>query len=505
MRKHVFSIVMVLVLCITLSGCSIRRSTDNNAEIELPEPSASSLNMILGEQLENESQFISLYYVSGDGTSFSTVSRNLSVSVGESIPEIAVNELLHGTALPERASYVLPEVRLLGVEFARGIATVRLSIDVHGVAGEQEYLMLLASITNTLLSVDEIESVNILIGDQAVSIADLPVGAQTTPYAGITPAYAQFNAESDYFLESETGNITRNAVLYFPSSSGNHLIPELREIAFDGSNYASALIRALRNGPQDTLCTISAIPESADLLVSNPVIETTSAGERVLKIEFASTLLNYLALSGYEEWQMVGSVALTLLSFVPDVDALQIRIGDALLTECTIGNRHIDFENGLIHRGDFTDFISGAITLYVPNGNGTLDSIERAETTAKSCSPLNLLYALVNEIASSGDTLQGVSSNDILGVSVENHIACVNLSADFYRQCQGLDSTQEQCIIYSIVNTLCELESISGVRFYIEGLTAETLAGSIYLKSVLMPNLGLFQTNQTDVEITVAP
>ena len=43
----------------------------------------------------------------------------------------------------------------------------------------------------------------------------------------------------------------------------------------------------------------------------------------------------------------------------------------------------------------------------------------------------------------------------------------------------------------SMINTLCQLSGIRAVRFYVEGSPADTLAGSVYLKSVLLPNPGI--------------
>ena len=50
-------------------------------------------------------------------------------------------------------------------------------------------------------------------------------------------------------------------------------------------------------------------------------------------------------------------------------------------------------------------------------------------------------------------------------------------------------------LLYSMVDTLCEMDDINAVRFYVEGLSAETLAGGIYLKSPLMPNPGIVIEN----------
>jgi len=99
----------------------------------------------------------------------------------------------------------------------------------------------------------------------------------------------------------------------------------------------------------------------------------------------------------------------------------------------------------------------------------------------------------------------GVYYDDIPGVSLEDGIVSVNLSGNFYRQSQELDADRERAVVYSIVNTLCGLDGVTGVRFYIEGITAETLSGSIYLKSILLPNPGAALQASAQADTTVSP
>ena len=66
-----------------------------------------------------------------------------------------------------------------------------------------------------------------------------------------------------------------------------------------------------------------------------------------------------------------------------------------------------------------------------------------------------------------------------------------HVSANFYRACQSLSAQDERCVVYAMVNTLCTLRDVRAVRFYVEGVAAETLAGNIYLRSPLRPNPGL--------------
>lgn len=506
MRKWMRLGALTAALSLGLSGCaSLPYNVSEPAQEEtLPEPDAQTDRMILGEQIYSEPKNILLYYVSGDETSFSSITRSITVSSGETFCEEAVNALINSAMLPDQASFIPIETSLLDVEFAGGIATVRLSLDVDEAQSEQEKLMLLASISNTLLSLESVRGVSLLVGSRQEPIADLPSGVLTQSISGITTAYAQYSAERDYFLESGTGTIERYAALYFPSTDGKYLVPELRKIEFDTSDYASVLIRALRAGPSELECAASAIPEGTDLLLENPVISINAVGERVLTLDFASTLMNYLAFSGMEEWNMLGSLTLTLCSFIPEIDALEIRVDGNAITGCNIGDSYVNFTDGLIRRSDFSKCIADAIGLYVPDESGKLEYVERAVTPLRAQSPRCRLDALIDEVLASQDNTEifptGVYYDDILGVEVQSGIASINLSGNFYRQSQTLDFTAERGVVYSIVNTLCMMEDIRGVRFYVEGRTAETLSGNVYLKTTLLPNPGLVQENQSALQ-----
>ena len=83
-----------------------------------------------------------------------------------------------------------------------------------------------------------------------------------------------------------------------------------------------------------------------------------------------------------------------------------------------------------------------------------------------------------------------LDETDILGVRVRDGVATVNLSARFYSACQDLDEVRERTAVYAIVNTLCSLSGVDGVRFLIEGESVETLTEYIYMRTTLLPNFG---------------
>ena len=267
-------------------------------------------------------------------------------------------------------------------------------------------------------------------------------------------------------------------------------------MSFAGSDYAGALIEALKDGPRDETCAIASIPEGAELMDANPKVETLSSGERVLTLNFSSALANYMAFSGLEVWELAGSVTLTLCSFLPELDAVRIMVNGEPITMCNIGETLLKFPDGLMRRRDFADRIGSVATLYLLDGADQLLGVEMPVSMRSALSPKRLLTELFAYSDAEGSAYRlpvsaALYPEDILGVQVVGGVARVNLSAGFYRACQSLSPRAERDLIYAMVNTLCGLSGIRAVRFYVEGRAADTLAGSVYLRSVLLPNPGI--------------
>ena len=204
MNRRLAALAMAGVFALSLTGCSSNSAGEGEQEIVLPEPTEQSGGSIFGESILSVPENVTLYYVSGDGTSFSAVSRSLTGSSTSDLCEQVVRALLDDSA-PERASSVPEGTALLGVEAASGVATVNLSLEAYRASDEQELLKLAASITNSLLSLNEIHGVSVLVAGRALGVASLPLGVRTRSFEGITPAYAQMNVEKEYFLDSEIG------------------------------------------------------------------------------------------------------------------------------------------------------------------------------------------------------------------------------------------------------------------------------------------------------------
>ncbi len=495
MRRSILLGISLALVAALLGGCAMgRREPEAVTEIRLPEPSEEPENMILGEKLSAAPTEVTLYFASQDGTGFSAVSRMVTRDVGQSLPQAAVATLLDSGA--ERSILSMADTRMLACETACGTATVNLSIDARNVQNAQELLALQTSIGNTLLGIDGINGVNVLIGGLSEGYCQLPLGVQTEPVTSVAAAYAQLQAERDRLSQPEPAEpISRSALLYFPSVTGDWLVPELRGISIGQEGFVPALFDALKAGPVQEACAVPSIPEGVELLGGYPAIQTLSSGERVLELNFSPTLSTYMALSGLEVWKLAGSIAMTMCSFLPDLDAVRVMVDGDPITLCERGQTLMQFPNGMIHRRDFAGCVGSTVNLYLVNGEGMLQPTRRAVSMRSALSPRSLLGELIASAGAGGElgfpVPEGIQPVDILGVQTSGGVARVNLSGSFYRCCQVLNAREERSLIYAMVNTLCQLDGIRGVRFYVEGRAAETMAGGIYLKSVLLPNPGI--------------
>ena len=57
-----------------------------------------------------------------------------------------------------------------------------------------------------------------------------------------------------------------------------------------------------------------------------------------------------------------------------------------------------------------------------------------------------------------------------------------------------MSADEARALVYSIVNTMCELPGIKSVRFYFDGERVDYLAGAICLRGPLMSNVGIVRS-----------
>lgn len=495
--KRIFAFI---VACAVLLSCAFAEETSN---ITLPEPEATLSASIIGDYAEPLSCDVTLSYPGEDGSSLTSLTRSISADRGKQMIEAVLFELLETTHSRSPVRHWSADARLLGIEYACGTVTVNLSVDAAARQNDFSYLLLCRAIVNTLLQMEGVEAVNILTAGRSEMLCRLPVGAFAFANDSISAEYALLQNEESRFIDENTGGISRTALLYFPARNGRYLLPEAVSVNFGDSNYISALLNALSKGPSNTDSCFSAIPAKLDLLTGEPVISINEAGQRIAQLDFSELVTNYMAFSGMESWQLYASAALTICSFVPEIDGICILEEGVPVSECTIGEELFIFENGIIRREDFAHLIGSCAGRYFANSDGKLSRISGAVSQSGASSAKTILTEMILDRAPVDETLKSVFPAeivpaDILGVRIEDGIANVNLSADFYSSCQILSQDEERNLIFAMVNALCELDQVGSVRFWVEGQSVESLSQNIYLKSALMPNPGLVQEKASE-------
>lgn len=488
-------LALLLLAVLSLSACSHgTQVSSEDAAIILPEPETSEISAVYGDSDRSEPEDVTIYYVSDGRYALTSVTSSINVDSDEDLIGNVLSELFNASAgaMPHSAA---SGAHLLSYEYSCGTVTVNLSIDSMLYQNEIEGQLFIASIVNTLLDIEGVDAVNILVGDRSISMCQLPAGVYTAANENIPASYAQLESEAERFLSGESDAVSRNALLYFPSENGEYMLPEIREIEFCSQDYIPMLIDALKEGPLTESASVSSIPESAELFNAEPSLEVTATGERIIQLDFNSLMLNYLAFAGLEEWELYGSIVLTLTSFLPEIDAVCIMIDGSKLESCRLPDRILQLEGGLMRRSDFSARIGSAARFCFANEAGSLSWKRCALSQLGATSPKRLLSGLIRtqpgQPGLSSVFPEGVNPEDILGVQVSERIASVNLSANFYARCQSLDAARERRLIYAMVNTLAELKNIGAVKFYVEGRSIDTLCGGIYLKTALLPDPGL--------------
>ena len=497
MKTRLQRLAALMLSCLLiLGGCAGGAQVANDdMQRALPDPPTLEDNQILGDVRQPYSRDVTLYYPVENSLDLTGITRAIEVDSNESLIGQTLSELLRTLSGTGALRTVASAEQLIDLEYSCGIACVNLSLEAGARQSDADGLMLCAAIADTLLGLEGVEAVSVLAGGRSEAVCALPLGAIDEPSDNISALYAQLQSEETRFLTEQTATISRNVILYFPSSDGGYLLPELRELSFSSDDYASAILDALKSGPVARDCCFSAMPGNQELLSDAPRLWISDAGERVIDVYFSEMLPNYLAFAGVEPWQLYGSVVLSLCTFLPELDAVRICVDSAPVESCALGESQLQFADGLMRRSDFSARIGGSAALYFAASDGGLRRMERAMSRSAAASPKGVLAEMILA-GDPGDELdsvfpEGVLPEDVLGVEVGDSVAVVNLSGGFYSRCQMLDSAAERRLIYAMVNALTELEGIGAVRFIVEGVSIDTLVQSIYLRTPLLPDPGI--------------
>ncbi|MDO4549225.1 MAG: GerMN domain-containing protein [Clostridia bacterium] len=486
-------ILLLIIAALSLSGCSpyslVPSGNSHNTTVSergenIPDPPTSDRD-------EDYVRRVALYFVSSDRQQLTPISRTLTVRFDDTLLENIVERLLGASSSDGVRGIVPSGTTLLYVEDSCSIATVNLSFEAAN-ATSRDLMWMKAAIANSLIGVNDTNYVQVLINGREQSGMLLPTGAMTFTGDSLQALWTRKSTEEERFSTSaDASMVSRDLVLYYPAISGNFLLPEVRSVTFNTADIEKLIIDELSQSPQNELCR-SAFSENIQ-----PAAElvTLDDGGRVVSIAFDTDVNELSRVGGFDMWRTLASIAFSMCRNIPELDGVVVTIGGEWIFSASSGDRSADFRDGIMRPDDFGDAVGDVAKLYFSDGNGSLKAIDRVLPAQNTNSARALIAELIKGPLPGEDCHSvfpdGVTIDDIIGIRIQDQCALINLTANFYTMCQNLSFVQERGLVYSMVNTLCEMSGVNRVRFYVNSEVADTLTDYISIRSELLANPGL--------------
>lgn len=220
---------------------------------------------------------------------------------------------------------------------------------------------------------------------------------------------------------------------------------------------------------------------------TNPLLQ---AGlDQVVEVRFSPALQE-----DYNVQLFCAGLVYTITGFCPNMYGVRIAVGNNFLSPASLLD--MDTTRDYFIRSDFSHLLGESIYLAYPDSasNG-LRSMTRCVPQAEAYRPVVRLQQLLDT-----EILSPLSAEDILDVYVVEDVAVVNWREGFLQKLQAYlqadvnpitTENRERSFVYSIVNTLSELEGVEQVWMLQEGERILDTPAMIWLGNPLLRNSGL--------------
>ena len=478
--RRSFCLILLFLLLLCLSGCTSVLE-ESRPLPELPEIKAGTTCPMSDEQVE-ETFTATLCFLDSGEDQLIRNTRVLTVHNGENRAQVLLNALLDGPEKEEKGTWPeVPGTSKARTEVSGETVTVLLPARYRSLEPETLFAVRYA-IAESFMTMPETAYVNVLVGEreEGVDLAGyVPAGTFThRALERIGTVYAEYG---DIRTRGET--FSSLVTLYFPSEGGHFLLPVIRKVRFDNASpieYMYTLLQELGKGG-DVPGGDSDFPWPLRFLDEMPEIVRDHHGkDRVMTLFFSEDLPNALEKAKVSREIWIGMIAQTLLTFVPNVDGLEISIGRKIVNEVSMetrGGEVMRIENGLIQRSHFEYLLGASVTGYMENeaGNG-LKAFPMVVPAEGGENAHVLLAALLDAPEAEPIMPEGASGADVLAVRMERRRQVVNLSRSFLQGLEKMTPDKRRLCIFSMVNTLTEGRK-DQVIFFFGGAQANALDG----------------------------
>ena len=498
------------LLCVSLllSGC-VSQGSGANPQMTLP-PVASRYTAPENDVNQGYEQTVLLYLPSKDGSQLLAVPQTASFSASRHNAQALCEMLLAhpGTAAtsPLGGEIALSLSETEAVEVSGRVATVSLAASALRLSHEELFTVGQA-LANTLGQLKDVAYVNVLIAGAQPGLnmaSTLPAGCfAPNTREDLDTLWARASAPVT------AGRRTFTAALYFPAPGGKGILCEARTLSFTSQEPAAmalTLLDALAAGAEE-LPSAPRCEALRSLLIGEPTLEE-SGGQRRIVFRFAEQFNSALLDAGITRSVMMASLTFTMTTFLPGIEGIEVRIGGDRIDTITPSGIYsgageqmtITFNDGLMRRRDYPNFLLSYCTLYFADNDGKLTRVYRPVPYYQAYSARARVEQLMlgpqpfdSRSGLSAVLPEGLRAADLLGVAYEDATVLLNFSGQLSALCEGMSADAEKRMIYAVVNTLCELEEVRKAAFFVQGVQPESLAGALFLPGDFLPNADLVE------------
>lgn len=273
--------------------------------------------------------------------------------------------------------------------------------------------------------------------------------------------------------------------VYHRNPGGDRLIPETQKMA-EGATVeetVSFLMGCLASPPK-TEGSVRALPEGTELL-------GLSITGKTAVLDLSS---EYYDNEGVDELLSRMAIVNTLCG-VDGIDSVRIRVGGSPLVSTITGEEIGAISGRNVANGPQDTAVAAkeTVTIYFPDKEGTHLVPERREIELQaSISVERLIIAELAKGPNNEELIQIIPSDiNLISVETNDGVCFVNISGDFVDKIQS-GSTSTTMALFSVVNSLTELEGINSVQILIDGKTGTEL-GNFVLDAALERNNALIK------------
>ena len=266
---------------------------------------------------------------------------------------------------------------------------------------------------------------------------------------------------------NEAGKTSYDANLYFANEQYNNISLEKRTVLY-GQNemLGQAVIQQLLNGP-DEQTNRAAVPMGTQLL-------SFSLDGVTAHVDFSKEFLQYSG-DNSKSVELIARYSLVkTLCELPGIDRVEITVEGSPITGSSGKALGPISENDLIFSED-ENATQKYVTLYFADEMGEkLIAVRRRAQIVDNSIEKTILKELINGPGSDDCYATIPQGVEVLSVETKENICFVNFSKEFADNIGG-GSSASTMAIYSVVNSLTELDEIEKVQFLIDGEKTEWL------------------------------